>query len=190
MSLVQAIYRLCTRTPQRLFALAFVLSAVLLAAAHAFEHFGGLAPCLLCLDQREVHWIGAGLALFFILLGFLGDRMAVKYHGWLIYGLLLLALVYFYGAGLAFYHAGVEWKFWEGPAACAAGRTGIIGGALSLDMQDVHIGPSCDEAAWRLLGFSMAGWNGLISLGMAGILGLGVWRFGLRKKMPKPIAAL
>jgi disulfide bond formation protein DsbB len=27
----------------------------------------------------------------------------------------------------------------------------------------------CDEAAWRFLGLSLAGWNVVISLGLAGI---------------------
>jgi len=35
---------------------AFVISAAMLAAAHAFERFGGLDPCNLCLKQREVYW--------------------------------------------------------------------------------------------------------------------------------------
>jgi len=33
---------------------AIVVSALMLAAAHAFETFGKLYPCPLCLRQREV----------------------------------------------------------------------------------------------------------------------------------------
>ena len=33
--------------------------------------------------------------------------------------------------------------------------------------------PHCDEAAWRFLGLSMAGWNALISLKLA--VWSGVW---------------
>ena len=36
--------------------LAALASAAMLAAAHAFETFGGYAPCMLCLRQREVYW--------------------------------------------------------------------------------------------------------------------------------------
>ena len=35
-------------------AIALTLSALMLAAAHGFETFGGLYPCPLCLRQREV----------------------------------------------------------------------------------------------------------------------------------------
>jgi disulfide bond formation protein DsbB len=29
--------------------------------------------------------------------------------------------------------------------------------------------PSCKDAKWRLLGLSMAGWNALVSVGLAGL---------------------
>ena len=38
----------------------------MLAIAHAFETFGGYAPCTLCLRQREVYWVALGLALGFM----------------------------------------------------------------------------------------------------------------------------
>ena len=34
----------------------------------------------------------------------------------------------------------------------------------------------CDEAAWVFAGLSMAGWNALISLGLAGLSGLAALR--------------
>ncbi len=39
-------------------------SGALLAGAHAFQRLGGLAPCPMCLDQREWHWgvVAAALA--------------------------------------------------------------------------------------------------------------------------------
>jgi len=43
---------------------AFALAASLgmLGAAHAFERFGGLAPCNLCLKQREAYWAAVAVA--------------------------------------------------------------------------------------------------------------------------------
>ena len=56
-----------TGLPERLAAVwisvALAASVAILAAAHAFERFGGYAPCLLCLKQREVYWVAAGVAL-------------------------------------------------------------------------------------------------------------------------------
>ena len=41
-------------------------SALMLAIAHAFETFGGYAPCTLCLRAREVYWVAGSLALIAI----------------------------------------------------------------------------------------------------------------------------
>ena len=41
---------------------ALLASAALLGIAHAFETFGHLAPCELCLKQRELYWLAAGIA--------------------------------------------------------------------------------------------------------------------------------
>ena len=140
-------------------------SAVLLAIAHAFETFGGLVPCTLCLRQREVYWVALAVGAAGFLLGKVVLPQAVRRTA-----CVLLALIFLYGAGLAAYHAGVEWKWWPGPAACTAG-----GGAVSADaMADLlkgarFHGPSCDKAAWVFAGLSMAGWNALVSLGLAAL---------------------
>jgi disulfide bond formation protein DsbB len=64
----------------------------------------------------------------------------------------------------------VEWKFWPGPTACAGGS----GGVSVADMQALLSGarvraPACDQAPWIFAGLSMAGWNALISLGLAAL---------------------
>jgi disulfide bond formation protein DsbB len=142
--------------------LAFAASAFMLGAAHAFETFGKLAPCLLCLKQREVYWIVGTVALVAVVLS--RTAWAARVRRPLI---LLLGVGFLYGAGLAAYHAGAEWKWWPGPAACAAG-----GGASADDLVAMLKGakiaaPSCDKAVWVFLGLSMAGWNAVISLALA-----------------------
>ena len=156
--------------------LALTASASMLATAHAFERFGGYAPCLLCLKQREVYWVAGAMALAG--LGLLRTPGGRSFRPWLA---LLLAGVFVFGAGLAAYHAGAEWKWWPGPGACA----GAGGSVADLDMSGLLDGtlkvrpPACDEAAWRLLGLSMAGWNVLVSLGL-GLAGLLAWRLDRR----------
>ncbi len=56
---------------------ALFASALMLAIAHAFERFGGLAPCLLCLKQREVYWTAMGVAAVAIVAGPLLKRTAM-----------------------------------------------------------------------------------------------------------------
>ena len=145
----------------RLFAL--VAALAMLAIAHAFERFGGYAPCALCLRQREAYWVAAGVAVAALVLS-----RAPGAKVWRPLGLAALALVFLAGAGIAAFHAGVEWKFWPGPTTCA----GAGGGVSADDMAALLAGakvkaPACDQPAWIFAGLSMAGWNALASLGLA-----------------------
>ena len=142
--------------------LAFVACAFMLGAAHAFESFGKLAPCLLCLKQREVYWATGTVALVAVVLTRTAwaDRVRKPL-------VLLIGLGFLYGAGLAAYHAGAEWKWWPGPAACAAGGAASADDLVALLKGAKIAAPSCDKAVWIFLGLSMAGWNAVISLGLA-----------------------
>ena len=140
---------------------ALFASALMLATAHAFETFGGYAPCTLCLRQREVYWAAGWTAAAAALLTRLPRY---RKHRWAFDA--LLALIFAGGVVVAAYHAGAEWKWWPGPKQCAS-----TGGDVSLDALTALANgtakikpPACDEAAWRFLGLSMAGWNVLISL--------------------------
>ena len=157
---------------------ALFASALMLAIAHAFEKFGGLAPCLLCLKQREVYWAAMGIAAAGLVLQYvLGRPALVRLVS------AALALVFLVGMGIAIWHAGAEWKWWPGPEACAIDRnatfsTAGIGDLLGGASQTV---PRCDEALWHFLGLSMAGWNVLISLKLAVLSVLAATGFGGRK---------
>jgi disulfide bond formation protein DsbB len=142
--------------------LAFFACAIMLGAAHAFETFGKLAPCLLCLKQREVYWVTGAVALVTIVLS--RTAWAARVRRPLI---LLIGLGFLYGAGVALYHAGAEWKWWPGPAACAAGGAASAGDLVAMLKGAKIAAPSCDKAVWIFLGLSMAGWNAVISLGLA-----------------------
>jgi disulfide bond formation protein DsbB len=142
---------------------ALLASAGLLAAAHAFETFGHMAPCELCLKQRVGYWIAGGVAV-----AGLGLRQAVKYRDLTPWINLVLAIVFAGEMGLAAYHAGVEWKFWPGPAACTGGTTHVDPAALERLLSGAKMAvPQCDKPAWIFLGLSMAGWNALVALGLA-----------------------
>lgn len=133
-------------------------SALALAAAWYFQLVVGLAPCPLCLDQRIAYYVAVPLGL----VAYGAARSGRVRLARAILGLLGIAMVV--NMGLAIFHAGVEWHFWEGPTACTGApvMTGNVLGAL----KGARV-PRCDEAAWRLLGLSMAGWNALIAGGLA-----------------------
>ncbi|MEM9838602.1 MAG: disulfide bond formation protein B [Pseudomonadota bacterium] len=156
--------------PEVAVALCVGTSGALIAGAHLFERVGNLPPCLLCLDQREVHWaaIITGLVA-------LGAGLAIKRQARLFAAVLGgMTLIYLFSAGLAGYHAGVESGFWPGPAGCAvSGDMSLAAGTDILNsLSEPTPGPSCTEALWRLFGISMAGYNVLISLAMAGLAGI------------------
>jgi disulfide bond formation protein DsbB len=143
--------------------LALAASAGMLAIAHAFETFGHLAPCTLCYYQRDVYWAALWIAAAGLGLARTPMARLTPLVGW------LLAAVFLVGAGIAVWHAGAEWKFWSGPKACASGGGPASAAGLAALMQGAKIaGPHCDQAAWVFLGLSMAGWNVLISLKLAG----------------------
>ena len=146
--------------PVRWIIVALVSALGLLGAAHAFETFGGLPPCELCLTQRAVYWLAATVAAGgLILLRFQGQEPAARFI------CLALALVFGGETLVAAYHAGVEWKWWPGPAACTGGHTHVSLDDLKAFAQGRHVAiVRCDQPAFRLLGLSMAGWNALIAL--------------------------
>lgn len=139
-------------------------AAATVIAALGFEHIGGHVPCPLCLIERYPYYAGAPLAL---LAAWAMTRPGHRGIALALAG--LVGLVFLTGFGLGVYHAGAEWGFWPGPSSCGAGAltSGSAAGLLqSLDNARVV---RCDEASWRLLGLSFAGWNAVISLALAAL---------------------
>ena len=143
--------------------MALLISAAMLAAAHAFERFAYLLPCQLCLRQREVYWAaiamaGTGLVLWNIRQN---RRFLVAFN-------VMLALVFLTGAVVAVFHAGVEWDLWPAPTGCGAEAVDVINIDLG-GIDERTATASCEDAPWSMLGLSMAGWNALVSLGLTAI---------------------
>jgi len=153
-----------------------VTAALVVAAAGAatilgalfFQYGLGVVPCPLCLDQRKVYYVAIPLA---IVVAIAAWRHAPR--PLVVTGLGVLALTFLFGAGLAAYHAGVEWKWWLGPQDCSGPLNPLGSRGLMEQLQDISI-VRCDEAAWRFLGLSLAGYNVLISLALAGIAAWGI----------------
>ena len=143
-------------------ALFAVLSAGVIATALGFEHIGGYQPCPLCLQQRIAYYLAIVIGLIALAMLRTGRR---GFGGIL---LALAALGFLYNSGLAAYHAGVEWHWWAGPSVCSGGSGDIAAGGLLDSLSGTKV-VRCDEAQWRFLGLSFAGWNVPISLGLAAL---------------------
>jgi disulfide bond formation protein DsbB len=145
------------QTRPSLILIATLGSVALLSGAFAFQYIGGLAPCQLCLWQRWPHAAAILIGLVALLTGWRGLAWAG----------MLAALA---TAGIAGFHVGVEQAWWQGLATCTAGSIeGISTADLLNPAADVAAPVRCDQIAWSLFGISMAGWNAILSLGLAGL---------------------
>ena len=149
-----------------------VAATATILGAWFFQYGLGLKPCPLCLEQRYAYYFGIPIAVLLIV----GDSAGAK-RKVLIIGLFAIAAVMLWNAALGTYHAGIEWKLWAGPTECS-GSLDSLGGSLIEQLRTMSP-VRCDEAAWRFLGISLAGYNALISLTLAAVAAWGAlteWR--------------
>jgi disulfide bond formation protein DsbB len=146
---------LTSLTPKRSALLILAVAIATILGAWLFEYFG-YPPCELCLQQRWAYYAAIPLALIVAL-------VAPSPTGLVRYGLLLLALIWLGSMVFGIYHSGVEWGWWQGPTTCT-GATGLSATGLP-DLSAPVV--MCDQPAIRILGLSLAGWNAVISLGLA-----------------------
>jgi disulfide bond formation protein DsbB len=149
--------------------------AATILGALFFQHGLGYRPCPLCLEQRYPYYFAIPLAIFVLLGESVGSRRRI-----LLAALAVIAGLMLWNAGLAAYHAGVEWKWWPGPNTCGGEPDLGAPGNLLKQLQSINV-VRCDEAAWRFLGLSLAGYNVLISLALAAVA---AWGFLAGRKLP------
>jgi disulfide bond formation protein DsbB len=146
--------------PRHVPLLVLVASIAILGGAFAFQHFGGLDPCVLCVWQRYPYGVTIAASAAAILVAGGRGKGAL---------LALCGLAFLAGAGVAAFHVGVEQHWWQGTAQCAGGAAPAAGAGLSDLLAQAQAGPAprCDEVPWSLFGVSMAGYNLLLSLALA-----------------------
>lgn len=151
--------RLAQPAARWLLALATAAAAALVSAL-LLQYVGGFKPCNLCLYER-IPYLAA------VVIGVLGYRL-----GHVRLALALLALAFAANAGLAFYHVGVEQGWFQLPEGCAA--TGQAATIEELKAQILAAPARCDQVPLTVLGLSLAGWNGVLSVALlaASLFGL------------------
>ena len=135
-----------------------------LASAYTAEYALGLEPCVLCLYQRIPYAVAGVLGLGALVLpsGPSGSRARSR-------AVLGAGFVFLLGAGIAFYHVGVEQHWWVSAAACGGGPGGE-GPKTVAELQKMlsqKPAKACDEVDWTLFGLSMATYNVAVSLALA-----------------------
>jgi disulfide bond formation protein DsbB len=148
-------------------AVVFLIATATIVAALGFERFGRYPPCPLCLQERYAYYFAVpASAVAFVL----AQRSSTRVARIL---LVLIAVAFAANAVAGIYHSGIEWKWWEGPSTCA-GETPIEWGegGLAGQLDDAQL-IRCDEAPWRFLGLSFAGWSAVISAFLAALAAWG-----------------
>jgi disulfide bond formation protein DsbB len=144
--------------------LALAVPVLLLGGAYGAQYIGGLHPCEMCWWQRYPHMAAIPLAL--VAYGVRANAGASRLF------IALAAIAIAISGCIGLFHAGVEYGWWEGLTACS---TSLGSGSSADILSSIMAAPitRCDVAPWSLLGISMAGYNGLLSVGSAlAILGL------------------
>ena len=148
-------------TPAHAAGAVLAASIIVLGSALLSQYVGGLQPCRLCYYQRVPYVVTIVLAA--LTLGTIVRRPGIGATRGV---LALCALAFVVGAGIAAYHVGVEQRWW---ASTCSGIDFSKGSVEELTKR-LQAAPMvrCDEVAWSMFGVSMAGYNVLVSLGLAG----------------------
>lgn len=142
--------------------LVFVLALLVISVALASQYMGGLLPCALCLKQRIAFYLGLPLIA---LAYFYADKSPAAMRGLLH----TIGIIFLANAGLAFYHAGIEYGFWLGPTSCGGGGAQAQDTGALLEALKSTSMVRCDAPAFTLFGISLAGYNLFACVILAGL---------------------
>jgi len=132
-------------------------SAALLLGALGFQYLGGLAPCPMCIWQRWPHLVAIGIGVLAMTLLW-RQRRFLSAAGAVTMGV---------STGLGIFHAGVEQRWWDGPSTCVGVDPTTMSTEALLDQIMAAPLVRCDEIVWEFLDLTMAGWNAILSGGLA-----------------------
>lgn len=131
---------------------ALLVPALLLGGALGSQYIGGLHPCEMCYWQRWPH----EAAIAFALIGlFIRDQGTKRLF------ITLAALAILVSGLIGFFHAGVEYGWWEGLTQCSR-MPGSDSGDFLKDIMNTPL-VRCDQPQWTLGPVSLAGFNGIFS---------------------------
>ena len=138
-------------THQNLLFLLLASAVFALAGAYISQYIFGLQPCQLCFWQRKPFFAIIILAILFLIIPRLKNyqKLAIQ----------IAVLLLLINAAIAFYHTGVEQKWFKGLDSCVA----ISPNTNSLEDLKLTLEKTkavrCDQPQFIFLHLSMASWN-------------------------------
>ena len=124
----------------------------LLLGALGFQYFAHLPPCEMCHWQRWPYIAAAVLGLVIVSVWKRDARLLA------IFTIVLIAVSGLIGA----YQAGMQWGILPGPEACTVAHAYVMGS----NAPPPEI--SCNAVTWSLFGLSLAAYNAIFALLIAG----------------------
>ena len=131
----------------------FLVSIIALISAFFIEYILGHQPCNLCVLERIPYL----LAIIIVLL----DYKFILFEKFFI---LLLVIVFLFGAILSLYHLGIEQGFIQESLVCdlKSGSNLLSKEEILKQLQEKNV--SCKDVTFKILGLSLTSFNILISL--------------------------
>ena len=131
----------------------FLVSILALASAFFIEYILDHQPCNLCIFERIPYL----LAIIIILLNF-------KFNQFEKFFILLLVIVFLFGAILSLYHLGIEQGFIQESLVCdlKSGSNLLSKEEILKQLQEKNV--SCKDVTFKIFGLSLTSYNILISL--------------------------
>jgi len=131
----------------------FLVSILALASAFFIEYILGHQPCNLCIFERIPYL----LAIIIILLNF-------KFNQFEKFFILLLVIVFLFGAILSLYHLGIEQGFIQESLVCdlKSGSNLLSKEEILKQLQEKNV--SCKDVTFKIFGLSLTSYNILISI--------------------------
>ncbi len=139
-----------------------ILSAAALGMALISQYVFGLDPCILCIYQRWPYGIVIALGLMGFILSFKHKQAVAAMMG-------AIGLTFLANSLIAFYHTGVELKWWKSHfEGCAVPDLGSDPANI-LAIIEQSKAARCDEIPWSdpIFNLSMANYNVLFCFGLA-----------------------
>ena len=130
-----------------------IFISLVLVFAFIIEYKLGHQPCKLCLYERIPYFLSILLIIKIVLIK--------KYEK---ITLLIISLVFIFGAALAFYHFGIEQGFFNESFICKTQNPSqtLSKGQLLEQLKQNNI--SCKDVSFKILGLSLAAINTIFSL--------------------------
>jgi len=134
-------------------------SILVLICAYFIEHILGFKACNLCLIER-IPYLGAIILILIILIFKKCEKLI----------LFIILILFSIGTMVSFYHFGIEQGIFSESLVCELGKSksDISANDLLKELQNQSI--SCKDVKFKILGFSLASINTLISLTLSVII--------------------